>query len=114
MAREAFEDAAERAAADPELKAPMTGLVRRVAWRQVVPRSSGPHDPEDAVEDIAGIAPRAPAPIPTHLRSGKPGRDQSPLPLSEVHRHLLGEEGVTTLSQGRRTSPAVIHLRDGF
>jgi hypothetical protein len=47
---QAFEQPIESATALPELKAPVTRLVRRIAWRQVGPRRAGPQDPEDAVQ----------------------------------------------------------------
>jgi hypothetical protein len=62
---ERLEDLPQGAAVDPGLKAAVTGLIRRVAGRQILPRGAGPEDPEDPVQHIARIAPRSTAPIAT-------------------------------------------------
>ena len=41
----------------------MAGLVRTVTRRKVVPRRSGPQDPQHAIEYAASIAPAATAPV---------------------------------------------------
>jgi len=66
--RERFDDAPQRATLDPGLKAAMTRLVRRIARREVLPRSARPEDPQDAIEYIPRIAPWPAAPIAAKSR----------------------------------------------
>src|SRR5260370_1063169 len=47
----------------PLLKAPMAGLIRRIAARQGVRGCAGAQHPEHAVQDRARIGPRPPAAI---------------------------------------------------
>ena len=79
---ERFDHAPERAFADPALKAAMTGLIRRIAVRQVLPGRAGAKDPEDAVQHIARIAPRSPAPIAAESRLRQQRRQNGPLRVS--------------------------------
>jgi len=79
---EGLEDAAERPRADPALKAPMTGLVRGIAIRQVLPGRAGSQDPEDAVQHVARIAPRSPAAIAAESRLREERRQNGPLLVS--------------------------------
>ena len=65
---ERFDDALERAALDPGLKAAMTRLIRRIPRWKVFPGRSRPEDPENAVQHIPRIAPRPPAPIAADSR----------------------------------------------
>jgi hypothetical protein len=67
---ERLEHAPKRAGADPALKAAMARLIGRIAVRQVFPRRAGSEDPQDAVQDVARIAPRSAAPIATHAWLG--------------------------------------------
>src|SRR5216684_7034833 len=53
----------------PQLKATMAGLIRRIAARQIVPRSARAQDPEDAVEDRPRRRPGAPSSIRSTSRS---------------------------------------------
>jgi hypothetical protein len=76
---ERFDHAPERAFADPALKAAMTGLIGRIAVRQILPGRAGAKDPEDAVQYIARIAPRPAASIATHTRLGEERRQNGPL-----------------------------------
>ena len=82
---EGLEDAAERPRTDPALKAPMTGLVRGIAIRQVLPGRAGSQDPQDAVQHVARIAPRSPAAIAADSRLREEGRQNGPLLIGEVH-----------------------------
>ena len=82
--REALQEPIQSAAALPLLKPAVTGLIRGVAPRQVMPRRAGAQHPADAIEDGPGIRPRAPAaigPPPRTERRFKHG----PLGVSEVH-----------------------------
>ena len=65
---ESLEDATQGPFAHPALKATMTGLIRRIAIGQVLPRRPGAQDPEDAVQHVAWIAPGAASSIATHAR----------------------------------------------
>ena len=82
--REPLQQSIEAAAVLPLLKTPVTGLVRRIATRQVVPRGAGTQHPEHAVEDGTRIRPRAPASIEAPLWT-ECGFEHGPLGVSEVH-----------------------------
>ena len=82
---ERLEDLPQGAALDPSLKAAMTGLIRRVAGGQILPRGAGPEDPQDAVQHIARIAPRSSAPIAAETRFRQERRQHGPLRVGKVH-----------------------------
>jgi hypothetical protein len=63
--REALQEPIKSARPLPLLKAPVAGLVGRIATRQVVPRRAGAQHPEHAVQHGARIRPRASTPIGT-------------------------------------------------
>lgn len=54
FARQVVQNPGQRAIPGPELKAPITSLIRWAPVRQIVPRSARAHDPEHAVQHIAG------------------------------------------------------------
>jgi hypothetical protein len=83
--REALEQPIEAPAALPELEASMTGLIWRIAPRQIMPRRPGPQHPEHAVEHRARIAPRPTASIGATPRRTECGFEHGPLGVSEVH-----------------------------
>ena len=84
-----MQDSLDRAVSAPLLEAAMTGLIGRVALRQILPRGAGAEDPQDAVQHIARIAPRpAPTVGPTR-RSGNQGLNERPLGIGQVHAALL-------------------------
>ena len=62
----------------------MTGLVRRVAKRQVVPGSAGAQNPQHAVEHRARVLPR-PAPAIGPPFGTKQRIEHRPLGVGEVH-----------------------------
>ena len=68
----------------PPLKATMAGLIRRIAARQIVPRSARAQDPEDAVEDRPRRRPGAPSSIRSTSRS-KDRFEGGPLLIGEIH-----------------------------
>jgi hypothetical protein len=80
-----FQHGAERAALNPALKAPMARLIRRIAVGQVFPRRARAQDPEDPIEHVAGIAPRAAAPIATQTGLRQEWRENRPLRVGQVH-----------------------------
>lgn len=82
--REALQQAVEPPGALPELKAAMTGLIGRIAPRQVMPRRPGAKHPEHAVKDGAGIRPGTPASIRTPPRTER-RFEHGPLGVGEVH-----------------------------
>ena len=82
--REALQQAVEAPGSLPELKTAMTGLIRRIAPRQIVPGGAGAQHPQHAVEDGARIAPRAPASIGPSART-KGRFEHGPLGVGEVH-----------------------------
>ena len=63
------EEPLENARADPVLEPAMTGLIGRIALREVFPLGSGPQNPENTIEHLPRLAPGAPAAIgPTWRR----------------------------------------------
>ena len=86
MLGEGSKDLFESAVADPALESAMAGLVRRVAPRQILPRSACAKDPEHTVEDVSRIAE---GPTTTVLEKRlflrEKRLDQSPLLFGEVH-----------------------------
>ena len=46
----------QRPVAHPTLKSTVTGLIRRIARRKVLPRRPGAKDPQDAVQNVPRIA----------------------------------------------------------
>ena len=81
---EDFEDAPQHAGADPLLKPPVAGLIRRIAVRQVGPRGAGPQDPQDAIEHGAVLPPRAPSTVFAARQLGQEGPNEVPLLVREV------------------------------
>ena len=81
---EDFEDAPQHAGADPLLKPPVAGLIRRIAVRQVGPRSAGPQDPQDAIEHRTVLPPRAPSTVFAARQLGQEGPNEVPLLVREV------------------------------
>ena len=82
--REALQQAVEPPGALPELKAAMTGLIRRITTRQVVPRGAGTQDPQHAVEHRARIGPRATPSIGPASRA-EDRFEHGPLGVGEIH-----------------------------
>jgi hypothetical protein len=93
-----FEEPIESPTALPQLKAPVTRLIRRVARRQIGPRGAGPQDPQDAVEDGARVGPRATASIGTAARP-KRRLEHGPLGVGEIH--TVAYDGDLTDVSGR-------------
>ena len=80
-----LEDTPQRASLDPRLKAAMTGLIRRIALGEILPRRAGTEDPQNAVQHVAGIAPRPPAAIATQAGLRQERRQDGPLRVRQVH-----------------------------
>jgi hypothetical protein len=83
--REGLEHAPQGAPLHPALEPAMTGLIRRIAIREVFPRRAGAEDPEDPIEDVSRIAPRPAALIATETGLRQEWREYRPLRVSEVH-----------------------------
>jgi len=83
---ERSKDLLERAIANPALKPAVARLVRRIATRQVHPRSAGAKHPEHTIEDISRIAvwPTTHA-LADRLFFREKRLDQRPLLFGEVH-----------------------------
>jgi hypothetical protein len=82
--REALQQAVEPSGALPELKAAVTGLIRRIATRQVVPRGARAEHPQHTVEHGARIGPRTPASVRTAPRPEN-RFEHGPLSVGEIH-----------------------------
>lgn len=85
IAGERLQHASERAVVHPLLKASMTRLIRRIARRQVLPGRTRAEHPQDAVEDIARIAPGTAAPVAPQPRLREERFENRPLRVSQVH-----------------------------
>ena len=83
--RERVEHAVQRAVATPLLEAAMTGLIRRVARRQILPWRAGTENPKHAIEYIARISPRTTSSIRTPPRLGNQRLDEVPLLFGQIH-----------------------------
>jgi hypothetical protein len=83
---EGSKDLFESTVADPALESTVAGLVRRVAPRQILPRSARAKDPEHTIEDVSRIAERPTTPVLEKRFLLREKRlDQSPLLFGEVH-----------------------------
>ena len=74
----------EQPGALPLLEAAMTGLVGRIATRQIVPRSAGAQNPKYTVQHRSRILPRSASSIVPPLRT-KQRFENRPLGVGEVH-----------------------------
>ena len=74
----------QRAVALPLLKTAMAGLIGWIAVGQIVPRSTGAQNPENAVQHGTRIAPGPTSTIGASLWS-KQGLELFPLRLGQVH-----------------------------
>lgn len=83
---EGSKDLFEGAIADPALESTVAGLVRRVAPRQVLPRSARAKDPKHTIEDVSWIAERPTTAVrEKRLLLREKRLDQSPLLFGQVH-----------------------------
>lgn len=83
--REGMHNPLEHAVVDPALKPSMTGLVRGIAIGQILPGRARPQDPQNPVQDIAGIAPRTPPLVAAEAGLREQRRERRPLRVSQVH-----------------------------
>ena len=74
----------EQPGALPLLETAMTGLVGRIASRQIVPRSAGAQNPKNTVQHRARILPRSTSSIVPAFRT-KQWFQHRPLGVGEVH-----------------------------
>jgi len=98
---EPLQQAIESAAALPELKATMAGLIGRIAAREIRPRRAGAQHPEHTVEHGPRIDPRAAAPV-SPPRRAKDRFEYRPLGVREIHaaRYDVSRSVVTRRSLG--------------
>ena len=82
--RQRFQYAAHHTRANPLLEATMTGLVGRIAFGQVGPRSTRAQDIQDTVQHISARTPRSAATILTPYRFGNQRIEDRPLGVGEV------------------------------
>jgi len=68
----------------PLLKTAMTGLIRRIAVGQIVPRSTGAQNPKNSIQYDSRIAPRSASTVGTPPGSEQ-GPENLPLRLGQVH-----------------------------
>lgn len=79
----------ERAVATPPLKPAMARLVRRVALtRKVLPARPAAKDPQNAVQDLSRISPRAPATVLASSWLPNPRGHERPLLFRQTHAKL--------------------------
>lgn len=83
--RQGLQHAPQGPLLDPRLEASMTGLIRRIAIREIFPRRAGAQNPEDPIQDVARIAIR-----PSPSIAALPGLRQEwcehgPLGVGQVH-----------------------------
>jgi hypothetical protein len=101
------EQSLEGSVATPLLETAMAGLVRRIAFRKVVPRSAGAQDPENPVQHFARVSPRPAATIPAASRHRDQRCDDLPLRVRQVQCvPLQGEGSVVCYERARERSPA--------
>jgi hypothetical protein len=93
---EDMEDAPQNTRADPLLKPPVTGLIRRIRVRQVGPGGPGPQDSQDAIEYSAVFPPRAPSTVFAARQLGQEGPDEVPLLVREVTGMRRSKQGHPT------------------
>jgi hypothetical protein len=79
------ENSLEGSVTTPLLKATMTGLIRWVAWREILPRRACSQNPQHSIQHIPRIAPRATPSISSHSWLGKKRFDKRPLRFGQVH-----------------------------
>ncbi len=79
-----FQDAAHHAGAHPLLKPAVTGLVGRVAFRQIGPRSARTQNVENSVEHGPPVLPGAATAIPAAFRFRNQGVQKRPLGVGQV------------------------------
>jgi hypothetical protein len=82
---EPFKHIAQEARLTPALKPTMTGLIRRMPIRQVLPGRPGAQDPKDAVEHLAWIPPRPTTAIRARFRQLEQRCQDRPLLVGQVH-----------------------------
>jgi hypothetical protein len=82
---ERLDDLPEDALVVPALKSAMTRLIRRIPLGKIFPRRAGAENPENPVQDIARIAPRASTPVAAQAGLGQERRENRPLGVSQVH-----------------------------
>jgi hypothetical protein len=81
---QALQHAQQLAAALPLLKATMTGLIRGIPRRQVVPRRARAQHPQHAIQHGAAVLPRPTAAIRAATRT-KHWLENLPLGVTQVH-----------------------------
>jgi hypothetical protein len=79
-----LQHAAHDARADPLLEAAMTGLIGRVAFRQIRPGGTRPQDIQDTVQDFPSVPPRATTAILAALWFREQWVQQRPLGIGQV------------------------------
>ena len=110
----------QHAGADPLLKPPVAGLIRRIAVRQVGPRGAGPQDPQDAIEHGTVLPPRAPSTVFAARQLGQEGPNEVPLLVREVtgmrrskkgHPARMGVGPTLAIAAGERSVAATALMR---
>lgn len=90
---EFLQHAFEHTELHPGLKPTKARRVRRVASRHVGPRRSGPKHPQNPVENIARVSPRATTAVVANLWSRQQLLDSGPLLIGQVHPDLRSQPG---------------------
>ena len=105
LAGHMMEYSGQRAVPGPELKAPMTPLIRRTVVGQIVPRGAGLHHPEHAVEHVVRITARTVEPVGASMWLGEQRFEPLPLGFGEVHTASSRRTNGNRLPRGRTTAP---------
>jgi hypothetical protein len=86
----------------------MTGLIRRVTFRNICPGSTGTQYPQNAVQDGAAILPWTTPPISVERRFRNQGVENFPLGIGQVSimdGHSGHRLGLTTLRKSAVMTP---------
>jgi hypothetical protein len=87
--RQRVQDLVEHAAAHPLLEAAMTRRWGRIPIRHILPGRAGAQHPQDAIEDLAIVAPGTASSVGSTAGRGNQWFENAPLFILEFHGSLL-------------------------
>jgi len=97
MAGKSMQNFLESPVTAPLLKSSMTGLIGWISIQKIFPGSTGPQNPQDAIEHIARVTPWPSPAIWASLRLRKKRLDELPLFFGKVHALSLRGGTVMTV-----------------